>query len=393
MIITGGENVSPVEIESCLSLHPGGLGGRGGRPAGRALGQDRRRLHQAPRAGRTRRRSTSSAAPRASRTSSGRAATSSSRRSRNRRSASSCAACSSPANTSRSARHRPARKKELPHDHRSTVGRSALCRSRRLPRRVRRRARARRHRPRPAAVQHRIDAAARSAPDGVRGARRAIRTCASSWCGRSASTSPPAATSRASWRPRPRWCPTSPGTSRAPARCSKPVIAANRGYCFGVGFELSLACDFRIVSETCQYALPEQRLGQIPGSGGSARLQKMVGLARTKDIVMRSRRISAKQALRLGHRHRMRAGRQARGRDRQPGRGAARLFAACPAHGQDACSTTPKMLCFRRRSSSKDIATAGCGNPTTSARASKRSTPSARQSSKEPDFSTTGSDT
>src|SRR5262249_28674314 len=56
-----------------------------------------------------------------------------------------------------------------------------------------------------------------------------------------------------------------------PARCSKPVIAASRGYCFGVGFEISLACDFRIVSETCLYALPEQKLGQIPGSGGSAR--------------------------------------------------------------------------------------------------------------------------
>ena len=37
----------------------------------------------------------------------------------------------------------------------------------------------------------------------------------------------------------------------APARCAKPVIAANRGYCFGVGFEISLACDFRIASETC----------------------------------------------------------------------------------------------------------------------------------------------
>jgi len=82
----------------------------------------------------------------------------------------------------------------------------------------------------------------------------------------------------------------------APARCSKPVIAANRGFCFGVGFEISLACDFRIASETCFYALPEQRLGQIPGSGGSARLQKIVGIARTKDIVMRSRRIPAKQA-------------------------------------------------------------------------------------------------
>jgi 2-oxoglutaroyl-CoA hydrolase len=47
----------------------------------------------------------------------------------------------------------------------------------------------------------------------------------------------------------------------APARCSKPVIAANRGFCFGVGFELSLACDFRIATDTTFYALPEQKLG------------------------------------------------------------------------------------------------------------------------------------
>src|SRR5271168_5063323 len=86
----------------------------------------------------------------------------------------------------------------------------------------------------------------------------------------------------------------------APARCSKPVIAANRGYCFGVGFEISLACDFRVVSETCLYALPEQGLGQIPGSGGSARLQKIIGITRTKDIVMRSKRIPAKQAYEWG---------------------------------------------------------------------------------------------
>ncbi len=86
----------------------------------------------------------------------------------------------------------------------------------------------------------------------------------------------------------------------APARCSKPVIAANRGYTFGVGFEISLACDFRIVSETCRYALPEQKLGQIPGSGGSARLQKIVGITRAKDIVMRSRRITGQQALDWG---------------------------------------------------------------------------------------------
>jgi 2-oxoglutaroyl-CoA hydrolase len=86
----------------------------------------------------------------------------------------------------------------------------------------------------------------------------------------------------------------------SPARCSKPVIVANRGYCFGVGFELSLACDFRLASETTLYALPEQKLGQIPGSGGSARLQKMIGITRTKDIVMRSKRIKAKQAFDWG---------------------------------------------------------------------------------------------
>jgi 2-oxoglutaroyl-CoA hydrolase len=86
----------------------------------------------------------------------------------------------------------------------------------------------------------------------------------------------------------------------APARCAKPVIVANRGYCFGVGFELSLACDFRLVSETAFYALPEQKLGQIPGSGGSARLQKMIGITRTKDIVMRSKRIPGKQAQEWG---------------------------------------------------------------------------------------------
>jgi 2-oxoglutaroyl-CoA hydrolase len=86
----------------------------------------------------------------------------------------------------------------------------------------------------------------------------------------------------------------------APARCRKPVIAATRGYCFGVGFELALACDFRLASETCLYALPEQRLGQIPGSGGAARLQKMVGVTRTKDIVMRSRRIPGRQAFEWG---------------------------------------------------------------------------------------------
>jgi 2-oxoglutaroyl-CoA hydrolase len=86
----------------------------------------------------------------------------------------------------------------------------------------------------------------------------------------------------------------------APERCRKPVIAQVRGYCFGVGFELSLACDFRIASETAQFALPEMRIGMIPGSGGSARLLHMIGIARTKDMVMRARRVPGRQAAEWG---------------------------------------------------------------------------------------------
>ncbi|HXP30903.1 MAG TPA: enoyl-CoA hydratase-related protein [Stellaceae bacterium] len=86
----------------------------------------------------------------------------------------------------------------------------------------------------------------------------------------------------------------------APERCSKPVIAAVRGYCFGVGFELSLACDFRLASETAEFALPEMRIGMIPGSGGSARLLQMIGIARTKDMAMRARRVPAAAAKEWG---------------------------------------------------------------------------------------------
>jgi 2-oxoglutaroyl-CoA hydrolase len=82
----------------------------------------------------------------------------------------------------------------------------------------------------------------------------------------------------------------------SPSRCSKPVIAANRGYCFGAGFELALACDFRIATETALYALPAQEVGQVPGLGCATQLYKLIGIGRMKDIVMRSRFIPGAQA-------------------------------------------------------------------------------------------------
>ena len=86
----------------------------------------------------------------------------------------------------------------------------------------------------------------------------------------------------------------------APERCSKPVIARLAGYVFGVGFELALASDFRIAAGDVQLALPEATIGMIPGSGGTQRLARMVGLGRAKDIVMRGRRVGADEALALG---------------------------------------------------------------------------------------------
>jgi 2-oxoglutaroyl-CoA hydrolase len=86
----------------------------------------------------------------------------------------------------------------------------------------------------------------------------------------------------------------------APERCSKPVLAALHGYCFGVGLELALACDFRIAGDDLQLAFPEVTIGMIPGSGGTQRLARLVGLGRAKDIVLRGRRISAEEALALG---------------------------------------------------------------------------------------------
>ncbi|MCY4503598.1 MAG: enoyl-CoA hydratase-related protein [Alphaproteobacteria bacterium] len=86
----------------------------------------------------------------------------------------------------------------------------------------------------------------------------------------------------------------------AAERCSKPVIAAIRGFCMGVGFELALACDFRIASETARMALPEINLGMIPGSGGSARLQRMIGISRAKNAAMRGRRITGQEAFDWG---------------------------------------------------------------------------------------------
>jgi 2-oxoglutaroyl-CoA hydrolase len=86
----------------------------------------------------------------------------------------------------------------------------------------------------------------------------------------------------------------------AAARSTKPVIAAVDGYCFGVGLELALSCDIRLATPRSQFALPEMSLGMIPGSGGTQRLGRLIGLSRAKYHIMTATRIPAQQALEWG---------------------------------------------------------------------------------------------
>jgi len=83
-------------------------------------------------------------------------------------------------------------------------------------------------------------------------------------------------------------------------RCSVPTIALLHGYCLGLGFELALACDFRIVAEGTRIGLPESRLGLIPDVGGTTRLTRLVGPARAKELIMTGRNIDLGCAERWG---------------------------------------------------------------------------------------------
>jgi len=82
--------------------------------------------------------------------------------------------------------------------------------------------------------------------------------------------------------------------------CPKPVIAAIDGFTLGAGFELALACDIRIATERSEFALPEVRLGMMPGSGGSQRLLRLIGPSRAKYWIMTGRRMGVAEAERLG---------------------------------------------------------------------------------------------
>jgi enoyl-CoA hydratase/carnithine racemase len=80
----------------------------------------------------------------------------------------------------------------------------------------------------------------------------------------------------------------------------KPVIAKINGYCLGSGFEIALACDFRFAVESATMDLRETRVGIISDVGGVARIVRLVGIPRAKDILLTGRTFVAKEADRMG---------------------------------------------------------------------------------------------
>ena len=82
--------------------------------------------------------------------------------------------------------------------------------------------------------------------------------------------------------------------------CDRPVIAAINGFALGGGAELALACDFRIMSDTARFGVPEVRLGAIPGAGGVQKLYRFVGRGRALELVMLGAHLTAEEADRYG---------------------------------------------------------------------------------------------
>ncbi len=88
-------------------------------------------------------------------------------------------------------------------------------------------------------------------------------------------------------------------------RCGpKPVIAAINAPLAGGGSELSLACDFRFMSRAATISQPEVLVGFVPGSGGTQRMTRLIGISKALEMVLLGKRIYADEAERIGLVHR-----------------------------------------------------------------------------------------
>ena len=80
----------------------------------------------------------------------------------------------------------------------------------------------------------------------------------------------------------------------------KPVIASVNGFALGGGTEVVLSCDFSIASEQAKFGLPETVLGVIPGWGATQRAARLIGTAKTKELIFTGEIIDARRAFEIG---------------------------------------------------------------------------------------------
>lgn len=80
----------------------------------------------------------------------------------------------------------------------------------------------------------------------------------------------------------------------------QPVIAAINGAAMGGGLELAISCTLRIMAESAKMALPEVKLGIIPGTGGTQRLPRLIGKGLAAELLLTGDVITAKDAYRVG---------------------------------------------------------------------------------------------
>ncbi len=84
------------------------------------------------------------------------------------------------------------------------------------------------------------------------------------------------------------------------ARLHAPTIAVVNGFCFGGGLELALCADIRLAGDSAEFAFPETKIGTQPGWTGSQRLPRLIGAARSKQMIFSGARVPAEQAERWG---------------------------------------------------------------------------------------------